>query len=153
MIVIVNGFMATAPAAGVSGSSLLLARVVGADHFTVLGQVFGTQIHHAGALPRSVLPVAIAMIEPPADTRLVRCPGSPNDLDPSRIPARLATASLPVVAFAADVEDRPASYATNFSLAVCRHVPENERAKLGHPSTGLAACRSSASVVDLKAQG
>jgi hypothetical protein len=43
--VIVNGFIATAPAANVGGSSLLLARVVGADHFDFNGQVFGTKIH------------------------------------------------------------------------------------------------------------
>jgi hypothetical protein len=123
-IVIVNGFMATAPAASVGGSSLLLARVVGADHFTVLGQVFGTQIHHDGALACSVVSIAIAMVEPPPDTRLMRRPCSPNDLDPSGSTASLATAHLPMVALAANVEDRPASHATNFSLAVGRHVLE-----------------------------
>jgi len=121
-IVIVNGFIVTAPAAGAGGSSLLLARVVGADHFDFNGQVFGTQIHHAGPLASSVIAVAIPMIEPPQGARLVRCPGSPNNLGASDGLALLAAVRLPVIAIATHVEDHPASHATNFSLAVCGHV-------------------------------
>ena len=83
----------------------MLRQRVGTDHFDTQGQVFGTQIHHAGALSGPVRNVAIAMILPSERACLVRRSGAPSDILAPEFATNLTAVDLASIAPPADKED------------------------------------------------